>query len=65
MTKDGEVCTPSLPGEDGFVGELQEAVDAIAHSRASQELGGQSARNSLLLCLKEIESVKKGEQVAI
>ena len=23
LTKDGEVCTPALPGEDGFVGELQ------------------------------------------
>ena len=65
LTKDGEVCTPALPGEDGFVGELQEAVDAIAQGRASQEIGGQSARNSLLLCLREIESVQTGERVAI
>lgn len=65
LTKDGGVSAPALPGEDGFVGELQEAVDAIAHGRPSQELGGQSARNSLLLCLKEIESVKKGQQVAL
>ncbi len=65
LTKDGGVCTPALPGEDGFVGELQEAVDAIAQGRASQEIGGQSARNSLLLCLQGIESVKMGEKVAI
>ncbi|MYA21997.1 MAG: gfo/Idh/MocA family oxidoreductase, partial [Gemmatimonadetes bacterium] len=65
LTKDGEVSTPALPGEDGFVGELQEAVDAIARGRESQEIGGQSARNSLLLCLQEIESVKTGEKVAI
>ena len=31
----------------------------------SQEIGGQSARNSLLLCLKGIESVQTGEKVAI
>ncbi len=65
LTKDGAVCTPERPGEDGFVGELQEAVDAIAQGRPSQELGGQSARNSLLLCLREIESAKTGQQVAI
>lgn len=65
LTKDGAVCTPELPGEDGFVGELQEAVDAIAQGRASQELSGQSARNSLLLCLREIESVQSGQPVAI
>ncbi len=65
LGKDGEVWTPALPGEDGFVGELQEAVDAIAQGRTSPELGGQSARNSLLLCLREIESAKTGEKVAI
>ena len=65
LTKDGKVRKPRLPGKDGFVGELQEAVNAIQSGKASKELGGGSARNSLLLCLKEIESTKQGETVAI
>lgn len=65
LTKDGKVRKPRLPGKDGFVGELQEAVDTVARGKASKEQGGQSARNSLLLCLKEIESVKKGKKITI
>ena len=65
LTKDGKARKPRLPGKDGFVGELQEAVHSIQSGKASKELGGGSARNSLLLCLKEIESAKQGETVAI
>ena len=65
LTKDGKVRKPRLPRKDGFVGELQEAVDAVARNKASKELGGQSARNSLALCLKEIESAKKGRRITL
>jgi len=65
LTADGKVRKPKLPGKDGFAGELQEAVDSIKAGKVSTELGGGSARNSLLLCLKEIESVKKGKKIAM
>ena len=65
LTADGKVRKPRLPGKDGFVGELQEAVDAIRSGKASKELGGMSARNSLKMCLKEIESAKKRRKVAV
>lgn len=65
LTADGKVRKPKLPGKDGFVGELQDAVDAIKSGKKSTALGGESARNSLLLCLREIESVKKGKRIAV
>ncbi len=65
LTKDGKVRKPSLPGKDGFVGELQEAVDALKSDKASRVLGGQSARNSLKLCLREIEAAKTGKRVVV
>ena len=65
LTRDGKVRRPRLPGKDGFVGELQEAVDAIRSGKPSKIIGGESARNSLAICLKEIQSVRKGRKVAI
>jgi predicted dehydrogenase len=65
LTKDGKSRRPKLPGKDGFVGELQEAVDAVAAGKDSKELGGKSARDSLRMCLKEIESVQRGRRVTL
>ena len=65
LTRDGKTRKPRLPGKDGFIGELQEAVDAVRNGKPSKVLGGQSARNSLALCLKEVQSVKAGRKVTI
>jgi len=65
LTADGRSRRPRLPGKDGFVGELQEAVRAVAAGRDSKELSGVGARDSLRLCLKEIESVRRGRRVRI
>ncbi len=65
LTADGKVRQPRLSSKDGFVGELQEVVDAIKAGKPSSTLGGQSARNSLALCLKEIQSAKRGRRVTI
>jgi predicted dehydrogenase len=65
LSKDGKVRKPRLPGKDGFVGELQEVVNAIKSGKESVELGAQSARDSLKLCLKAVESAKKGTRVVI
>ena len=63
LTKDGNTRKPKLPGKDAFVGELQEAVDSVRGGKDSKILGGQSARNSLMICLKEIQAVKSGRRV--
>ena len=65
LTKDGKIRRPRVSKKDGFVGELQEAVDAVRTGKPSRLLGGESARNSLALCLKEIQSVKRGRRVPV
>ena len=65
LTKEGRTRKPRLPRKDGFVGELQEAVDAVRSGKPSKILDGQSARNSLALCLKEIQSLKSGRKVTL
>ena len=65
LTLDGKVSQPRLSGRDGFVEELQEAVKAVGSGRPSRVLSGASARDSLALCLKEIQSAKTGRRVGI
>ena len=65
LTADGRTRTPRRPGRDGFVGELREAVRAVAAGHDSEELSGVSARDSLRLCLKEIESLRRGRRVRV
>ena len=65
LTDDGKVRTPRLSKRDGFVGELQEVVDAIRSGQPSPVLGGASARDSLALCLKEIQSAKGKKRVVL
>ena len=65
LTRDGKTRKPRLPGKDGFVGELQEAVEAVRKGCESEILSGRGARNSLLLCLREIQSIKTGRKVRV
>jgi predicted dehydrogenase len=65
LTKNGKSRRPRLSKKDGFVGELQEAVDAIKQERPSAILGAASARDSLKLCLREIQSIKSGRRVKV
>ena len=65
LTKDGKTRRPRLTVRDGFVAELQEAVDSVQNGKPSRIIGGQSARNSIAICLKEIESAQKGRRVRI
>jgi predicted dehydrogenase len=62
---DGAVTgiTPAKP--DAFAAELQAAVDGVASGQLPATLAGQSARNSLLLCLREAESVRRREIVRV
>jgi predicted dehydrogenase len=65
LTKDGKARRPRLNSRDGFVAELQEAVDSVQNRKPSRVIGGQSARNSIAICLKEIESAQKGRKISI
>lgn len=66
---DGRAEKPMLPGGDdataAFTLELQAAVDGIAAGKEPDLLSGQLARDALVLCHKECESVKTGRIVAV
>ena len=68
LTEDGEVHRVNL-GEtdpvDAFSKEIQSAVEAINQGHENSVLSGISARDALLLCHKEAESIKTGEIVPI
>ena len=68
LTEDGEVHRVDL-GEtdpvDAFTKEIQSAVEAINQGHENSVLSGISARDALLLCHKEAESIKTGEIVPI
>lgn len=63
FTPDGK-SQPALTG-DAFVGEIGYIVNCLKEGRTPELLSGESARDSLLLALKEVEAVKKGGRVAV
>ena len=65
LTADGKIRRPIFSRKDGFVAELQEAVDAVRYGKPSRIIGGNSARNSVAVCLKEIESVERSRKIRI
>src|SRR3954451_9366265 len=66
---DGKSEQPKLAGGDeataAFTLELQAAVDGIQAGKEHDSLGGQLARDALVLCHKEIESVQTGKIVPV
>ena len=66
LTDDGKSANPRLPRKDGFVAELQEAVDVVGRKKRGKSiLAADSARNSLKLCLSEIRSAQTGRKVTV
>ena len=63
-TQDGKE-QPDMPEEEAFTAQLGYAVDCLNRGVEPTILSGASARNSLLMCLKEAESVRSGETVAV
>ena len=68
LTEDGEVQQVDL-GEpdpiDAFTAEIQYAVDAVDWEDEPTALSGVGARDALLLCYKEAESVRTSEIVPV
>jgi predicted dehydrogenase len=69
LTDDGRQTVPALPGGGdpiaAFTDELQAAADGVTAGREPALLSGQLARDALVLCHREIESVKLGKAVAV
>jgi predicted dehydrogenase len=65
---DGTIERPELGAGDpvdGFVRELTIAAEAVAAGRTAPQLDGDLARQALLLCLAEVESVRIGKVVQL
>jgi predicted dehydrogenase len=62
-----EVVTLSGDGDpvNAFTDEIQTAIDGVMANKEPAILSGQLARDSLVLCHKEIESVKSGQPVML
>jgi predicted dehydrogenase len=66
---DGRIEFPSLPGGGdpiaAFTDELQAAVDGVTNHKMPAMLDGTLARNALVLCHAECESVRTGRAVTV
>lgn len=69
LTADGRVEQPNLPGGSdpvaAFTVEIQTAVDAVVSGKEPDLLRGQLARDALVMCYKECESVRTGKAVSL
>jgi predicted dehydrogenase len=69
LTADGKSKAPKLRGGadplSGFTAEIQAAVDGVAAGKEPELLGGKLARDALVLCHQEIQSVRTGKPVAV
>ncbi|MBI3411248.1 MAG: Gfo/Idh/MocA family oxidoreductase [Planctomycetes bacterium] len=69
LTADGKSEQVKLPGDGeattAFTLEIQAAVDGVAKGLEPDLLSGKLARDALVLCHRECESVRTGQAVAI
>jgi predicted dehydrogenase len=69
LTADGKSTLPEISGSGdplaAFTDELQAAVDGVVAGEEPDLLSGKLARDALVLCHREIESVKLGNAVAV
>ncbi len=69
LTADGKSSHPELAGGGdplaAFADELRAAADGVAGGTEPDLLGGKLARDALVLCHRECESVKTGRPVAV
>jgi predicted dehydrogenase len=69
LTADGKRKKPKLKGGDeattAFTAEIQAAVDGVKAGREPDLLSGKLARDALMLCFKECQSVRSGKVVGL
>ncbi len=65
LTADGRTEHPQLPGGgdplSAFAEELQTAADSVLNGQEPEVLSGQLARDALVLCHQECDSVRSGQ----
>lgn len=68
-TPDGKASVPDLGGSgdpvDSFALEIQTAVEAVSTGKEPALLSGKLARDALVLCHRECESVQSGQAVSL
>jgi predicted dehydrogenase len=69
FTADGKSKVPALKGGSdpvaAFTSEIQAAVDGVKAGKEPDLLSGQLARDALVLCHRECQSVRTGKAVAV
>ena len=68
VTDTGKVIRPNLGDGDpvrGFEGEIKEVVRSIRSGQRSEILSGELARDAIVLCHKQSDSVKRGKVVKV
>jgi predicted dehydrogenase len=68
LAGNGKAKSPKLRGGDelsGFTAEIQAAIEGIRSDKEPDLLSGQLARDALVLCQKECQSVRTGKAVAV
>jgi hypothetical protein len=68
LLDNGKVLRPKLGGGDptlAFEGELAEVVRALRTGKPSAVLDGELARDAVILCQKQTESIVKGRAVRV
>lgn len=69
LTADGKARSPKLKGGGdplaAFTAELQTAVEGVRTGKEPDLLSGKLARDALVLCIKECQSVRTGKAIAV
>lgn len=65
LANDGKVQQPALGDSDAFVAEVQEVARSVRTGIPSPLLGGQLARDALVLCHRQTQSVLSGKAVKV
>jgi len=68
LTRDGKVQRPAMASADpidSFASELGEALKTLKRGQPSALLDGILARDAVLLCRKQTESIEKGRPVSV
>jgi predicted dehydrogenase len=68
LTSDGKVQRPTIDSADpvdAFANELREAVKTVKSGKPSALLDGQLARDAVVLCRKQTDSIRKGRIVSV
>jgi predicted dehydrogenase len=69
LDADGKAFQPELPQGDpmlaAFIAEIGELVKSVETNRPSALLGGELARDAIVLCHRQTEAVRTGERVTV